>query len=90
MAITTFSVGTRVYRFKEPLTLKRESVEGWLYLTHEDLGLFARGSSWSECDEIIREDLATLWEEYALAPDEELTAGATALKNKLLAMVVEL
>ena len=69
--------------------LKDEVVAGGRCLTHKGLSLSACGATWSECDKIIREELATLWEEYALALDDEFTAGAITLKNKLLAMVEE-
>ena len=87
MGIVTFSVGSRTYKFKKPLMLETEHREGGICLTHKDLTLSACGKSWGECDEIIREELAMLWEEYAMAPDKELSADAIILKNKLLAMV---
>lgn len=87
MGISTFQVGSKRFRFKEPLMLESENVEGGLCLTHKELALSACGNSWGECDKIIREDLATLWTDYALAPDDELTADALTLKNKLLGMV---
>ena len=87
--ISTFQVGSKRLRFKEPLMLKSENVEGGLCLTHKGLSLSACGKSWGECDKIIREDLEVLWEEYAMASDDELTEGAIALKNKLLGMVEE-
>ena len=87
--ISTFQVGSKRFRFKDPLMLESENVEGGLCLTHKELTLSACGKSWGECDRIIREELATLWEEYALAPDDELTVDAIALKNKLLGMVDE-
>ena len=69
--------------------LESDNAKGGLCLTHKELSLFACGKSWGECDDIIREELALIWEEYALAPDSKLSAGAIALKNKLLAMVEE-
>ena len=87
--VSTFHVGSKRFRFKVPLMLEDEVVEGGRCLTHKGLSLSACGATWSECDKIIREELATLWEEYALASDDELTAGAITLKNKLLGMVEE-
>ena len=89
MGIVTFQVEFRAYKFKEPLMLETEHVEGGLCLTHNELCLSACGQSYSECDKIIREELALLWDDYALAPDDELTAFGVALKNKLLAMAEE-
>lgn len=87
MGIVSFSVGSKTYKFKEHLMLETENVEGGICLTHKELSLSACGKSWLECSNIIREELATLWEEYALVSDDALTAGAIALKNKLLEMV---
>jgi len=89
MGIVSFSVGSRTYKFKEHLMLETENVEGGICLTHKGLSLSARGRSFSECEQIIREELALIWEQYALAPDDELTAGAIVFKNKLLGMVEE-
>jgi len=87
MGIVTFSVGTKHFKFKKPLMLKVEYVDGGVCLTHEDLSLSACGTSFSECDAIIREELAMIWEDYALASDDALSADAIALKNKLQGMV---
>jgi hypothetical protein len=89
MGIVTFSVESRIFKFKEPLMLEQENVEGVLCLTHKELCLSACGESYSECESGIRDELALLWDDYALAPDDELTADAIALKNKLLAMAEE-
>ena len=89
MGIVSFSVGSKTYKFKEHLMLETVNGEGGICLIHKGLSLSACGKSFSECEEIIREELATIWEEYALVPDDALTAGAIALKNKLLGMVEE-
>jgi len=89
MGIVTFSVGTKHFKFKKPLMLKVEYVDGGVCLTHEDLSLSACGTSFSECDAIIREELAMIWEDYVLAPDDVLAPSGIALKNKLLGMVEE-
>ena len=85
----SFQVGDKILKFKKPLMLEGEKVECGLCLTHKELSLSACEKSWGECVDIIREELTMLWEEYALAPDDELTADAIALKNKLLEMVEE-
>ena len=89
MGIISFRAGSRTYKFKKPLMLETEYVEGGICSTHKELSLSACGKSLSECEEIIQEELAMLWEEYALAPDDELTAGAIVFKKKLLGMVEE-
>ena len=87
MGIVTFQVGFRMLKFKKTLWYERENVEGGICLALKELSLSACGKSWGECDEIIREQLALIWEDYALAPDDELSADGIALKNKLLGMV---
>lgn len=89
IGIIRFKAGPKAYKFKEPLMLETENVEGGICLTHKGLSLSACGTSISECEEIIREELAVIWEEYALAPDDELTPGAIVFKNKLSAMAEE-
>ena len=89
MGIVTFRQGPKTFRFKEPLMLEIEYVEGGLCLSNEELNLSACGKTFSECDEIIREELAIIWEEHALASDDELTADGIVLKNKLLEMAEE-
>lgn len=73
--------GDKIHKFKKPLVLEGEKVEGGFCLTHKELNLSACEKSWRECIDIIREELTILWEEYALAPDDELTADAIALKT---------
>jgi len=87
MGITSFSVGSRRFTFKEPLMFDNEMIDGQLYMSYEELNLFVCGSSWTECDDEIREELAMLWEEYVISPDEELSKDAIALKETLLRMV---
>jgi len=87
MGIITFQVGSKTIKFKEPLMLETENVEGGICLTHKGLCLSACGKSWSECNEIIQEELAIIWRDYALAQDDKLTADGISLKNKLLGMI---
>lgn len=88
MGIVSFTAKSRVLKFKNPLMLETEYVDGGVCVTHEDLALSACGTSFSECDAIIREELAMIWEDYVLADDDALTVDGVTLKNKLLAMVV--
>ena len=90
IGVIRFHVGEKSYNFKEELMLEIENVEeGGICLTNKELSLSACGKSCGECVDIIREELATLWEEYALAQDDELFFGAISFKNKLLRMVEE-
>jgi len=87
IGIVSFLVGMRSYRFKEPLMLDEEMVDGKLCLRHHELGLIAYGSSWGECDTQIREQLARLWENFVFTA-EETKVGITQ-KERLLNMVEE-
>ena len=87
ISIISFTAESRIFEFKKPLMLETEYVEGGICVTHRGLSLSACGKSLSECEEIIQEELAMLWEGCALAPDGELTTGAIVLKSKLLGMV---
>ena len=88
MGIVSFQVGHKTYKFKEPLMLKGQYIDGGVCLTHnEEPCLSACDKTFTKCEKIIREQLALTWGDYALAPDDELTADGVVLKNKLLAMV---
>ena len=89
MGIVSFSVGSKTFKFKEPLMLETEYIDGGVCLTHKELGIFASGATFSECEKTIREQLTELWDDYALALDAELIPRAIILKNKLLAMADE-
>lgn len=92
VTILYFPVGAKVYKFKKPLMLdilEGEAIEGGICLSHKELGLSACGVSISDCSAIIIEELAMLWDGYALESDDELTAGGLAFKNMLLSMVEE-
>ena len=89
MGIVSFTVGSRTFKFKGPLMLETENVGGGICLTHKGLSLSACEKSFLECEETIQEELAMLWEEYALASDDELTLGAIIFKKELLGMVEE-
>ena len=88
--IVTFTVESRIFKFKKPLKLKTEHIDGGICLTHpKEPYLTACGKTFGECDKIIREQLALIWDDYVLASDDELTADGIALKNKLSAMAEE-
>ena len=89
LGISDFKVGEKRIKFKTPLLLEPSVVPGVevMCVFYKDLDLSACETSLLECDEIIREELEVLWEEYALAPDDELTEGGINLKRKLIGMV---
>ena len=90
MGIVAFAVGIRDIKFKTPLMFETDYIEGGgVTLTHKDLCLTASGKTFTECDKSLRKDLADMWEDYAMAKDENLTAFGIGLKGKLLAMAAE-
>lgn len=90
IGIISFKVESKTFKFKEPLRLKGEYVDGGVCLTHsEEPYLTACDKTFTECEKAIREELAVTWDEYVLASDDELTADGIALKNKLSAMAEE-
>lgn len=89
MGIVSFSVESKIYKFKKPLMLEQENVGDGVCLVHKGLSLSACGKSFSECEGIIREELAMTWAKYVLVSDDELTTGAFIFKYELLGMVEE-
>ncbi len=89
MEIDSFVVGSRTYRFKKPLMFEDESTKELLFFSNAELRIIVYGSSLDECEAGIREELEMLWEEYALASDNELSKDAIKLKERLLGMVEE-
>lgn len=92
LGISEFKVGEKTIKFKTPLLLDitgGPGVTSEIYVIHDGLGIATSDSTLLGCDTLIREELEMLWEEYALAPDDELTEDAMIVKNKLLAMVVD-
>ena len=92
LGISDFEAGGKTIKFKTPLLLdivEGPNIEGGVCVVHDGLGITANENTLLECDAAIREELNLLWIGYALAPSDELTKDALALKNKLLAMAVD-
>ena len=89
LGISDFKVGEKRIKFKTPLLLEPSVVPGAevMCVFYKDLDLSACDTTLLGCDEIIREELEVLWEEYVEAPDDELTEGGINLKRKLIGMV---
>ena len=90
VGIVTFTVESRTYKFKNPLMLKIKLADDGVCLSHiKEPYLFAGDKTFRECIKRIKEQLALIWDDYVLAPDNELSADGIALKNKLSAMAEE-
>ena len=81
----------RVFVFAPPLVLTPELDEtNQLYcLTHPELGIDVYAYTRDQLDLGLKEQVAFLWDTYALSPDEELTESALTFKKNLLAAVRE-
>lgn len=81
----------RTFTFTKPLELTPDLDETQqLYcLEYNKLGIDVYAYTRDQLDLELREQIAFLWDSYAMADDEELTAAAQQLKNDLLAAIKE-
>jgi hypothetical protein len=66
------------------LTPKLDDTKQLYTIDYPEFGLTTFAYTRQELIEEIKSDIAYLWEEYALASNDELTKDAKQLKNKLL------
>jgi len=69
------------------LTPKLDDTKQLYTIDYPKLGLTTFAHTRQELIEDIKSDIAYLWEEYALATDNELTEDARQLKNELLGLI---
>jgi len=69
------------------LTPKLDDTKQLYTIDYPKLGLTTFAHTRQELIEDIKSDIAYLWEEYALAADNELTEDARLLKNELLGLI---
>ena len=81
----------RKLHMKEHLTLKPvlDDSEQLYTVEYPELGISAFAYTRQELTEEIEDDICYLWEEYALANDDELSDDALTLKNRLLSAIEE-
>lgn len=81
--------GGRTFEFDKPLELTPELDETkQLYcLEKPELGIDVYAYTRDQLDLGLREQIAFLWDTYAMAADEELTGAAIAVKQSLLANI---
>lgn len=90
LGISSFKAGTKTIKFKTPLLLNPVEglmVEGGICINNDELCLNACAKTLLECDVIIREELESLWADYALVPHKDLTVTGIGIKENLLSMV---
>lgn len=82
----------RFFKFDQPLELTPDLDETQqLYcLEYADLGIDVYAYTRDQLDLELREQIAFLWDSYALADDAELTVSALQLKNNLLTALREI
>ena len=71
------------------LPIEAEELDGMHTARAENIGLDAFAETRAELAGEVREQLAMLWKEYALADDAELTESAQRVKRNLLATFEE-
>ena len=76
------------FELKDSLIAKVDFIDRMVVLENEDLNILCISDSWDECIEQFEEFFIYLWEEFALASDEELTMDGRVFKNKLKGLVV--
>ncbi|GBU24462.1 hypothetical protein R83H12_01092 [Fibrobacteria bacterium R8-3-H12] len=69
------------------LTPKLDDTKQLYTIDYPKLGLIAFAYTRQELIEDIKSDIVYLWEEYALASNNELTEDAKQLKNELLELI---
>lgn len=83
--------GDRSFVFGEPLQLipELDETEQLYCIEKPELGIDVYAYTRDQLDLELKEQIAFLWDAYALAPDNELTGAALVLKQHLLAALRE-
>lgn len=71
----------------EPLSVPPDFSDNLVNFNYDPLGIVAYGQTREEAEQAFREELAWLWQEYAAAPEDTLTAGAIRFKQHLHQLV---
>lgn len=77
----------RTFYFSDKLECKISYEEGLWEIKSEDLNILVYGENFDRAWKSFREDIAFLWDEYALAEDKGLSEKARELKNKVRAII---
>jgi hypothetical protein len=90
--LKTIEYSWREFIFNKPLELTPflDETQQLYCLEHAELGIDVYAYTRDQLDSELREQIAFLWDQYALADDEDLTESALALKNNLLTALKEL
>lgn len=85
--LETVRLGDRVLRLTSPRDVAVRVEEGVLVAEIEELELVSYAPSGAELRDSLTEDLFMLWDDYAQAPDEDLTRDAIELKQAVRAFL---
>ena len=86
-SIRQISYENNELKLKYPLVAEVDFVEEMLILQNDDFQLLAIAPTWEDCLTEFNADFYALWEDIALASDDELTHDAIQLKKKLFEIV---
>ena len=87
LIVNEFVSAGRVIALIEPLVVRPQAEGGLVVYDHPELRIVASGATPQEATEEFLEELGWLWEAYAEARDDELTADALKLKTLLHQLV---
>lgn len=76
-------------KLSQPLIIEPSFVDQEVILEFPAFHIIASGVTREQAIRVFEEDFIWLWQEYALANDDELTSDAIQLKNDLLSMIKE-
>ena len=84
-----FNGNKLIFKNRLILTPELDDSEQFYIIDYPDIGLNSFAYTRQELADGIKSDIASLWEEYALASDGELAEDAKILKDKLLDAIKE-
>ena len=73
--------------FKDPILIDVVFEDNRYIASNDDLGLLVAASSMEDVVAGVEEEFCTLWSEYVLVDERELTAGARKFKEILMRLV---
>lgn len=81
----TIKLSGKSLKIKIPLSLKYKETNLYFYISNDKFRTYGDGESFDEAYDIFCENLVSLYQDFTLENDDNLTIDAIALKNNLLA-----
>ncbi|WP_240374127.1 hypothetical protein [Bacillus piscicola] len=88
-SIDLLTIDGRRFRMNEDVRVSIDFEDNHWHLTFEPLNIFLTDTTIKNLYKAFKEEIAFLWDEYAMEDDRYLTADAQELKEKLLGMMGE-